>query len=150
MKIENQAQYETAKEQLKKIASSVTSEMEQNTVKQLRDEISEYEREMEWNKEIPMPDSIKPAFHKLKIRPRIVENIQNGLIIPDVNQKRSGIGLVVEVGPGTNEDPMQFKVGDQVLFPAQGSMRYIENGVEYFFINQFDIIGYATLETSQQ
>jgi chaperonin GroES len=149
MKIENQAQYEQAKEQLKKVASSVTSEMDQKTIEQLRKEIQDYEKELEWNKEVPMPDTILPAFHKLKIRPRLVENIQSGLFIPDVNNKRSGIGVIVAVGPGTNEDPMQFKVGEQVLFPAQGSMRYIENGVEYFFINQFDIIGYATLETSE-
>ncbi|MBP3898714.1 MAG: co-chaperone GroES, partial [Mogibacterium sp.] len=51
---------------------------------------------------------------------------------------------VLAVGPGTEDEPMQLKVGDIVIFSRYGGSELKYKGVEYTIINQKDIL--ATIE----
>lgn len=146
MKINNDAELKDAIERLKQLsAKGSTSSHEIALIQELRNDISIYEKVKEIYSQTQPIKSLKPAFHKLKIIP-LMEEANPSILIPVADRKHKNIGVIVEVGPGTPEDPMQFKAGQQVLFPIAGNLKHTENGIEYFFINQFDIIAYSDEE----
>lgn len=146
MKINTEAEHKDAVDRLKQLsAKGSTSSHELAVVQELRRDISVYEKVKEISSQLQPIKSLMPAFHKLKIIP-LMEEENPYILIPVADRKHKNIGVIVEVGPGTPEDPMQFKKGQQVLFPIAGNLKHTENGIDYFFINQFDIIAYSDEE----
>ena len=52
----------------------------------------------------------------------------------------SGIAEVLAVGPGTQDDPMELKVGDKVIFSPYGGTEIKYGGEEVVVMNHRDIL----------
>ena len=44
------------------------------------------------------------------------EKTASGIVLPGSAQEKPQIAEVLAVGPGTQDDPMELKVGDKVIF----------------------------------
>jgi len=92
----------------------------------------------------------------MKIRPIgenvVVERLEedtvraSGLIIPDVAQEKSQLGVVVGVGPGSVTDtgervPMEVAVGDTVVFSKFGNNEIKVRDESFILLRESDIFG---------
>jgi len=92
----------------------------------------------------------------MKIRPIgenvVVERLEedtvraSGLIIPDVAQEKSQLGIVVGVGPGSVTDtgervPMEVSVGDTVVFSKFGNNEIKVRDESFILLRESDIFG---------
>ena len=60
---------------------------------------------------------IKPLADRVLVEPSAAETkTASGIIIPDTAQEKPQKGKVIAVGPGTKENPVTLKVGDQILY----------------------------------
>ena len=58
-------------------------------------------------------------------------------------ERKTFIGKVVAVGPGTSEVKMEVKVGDEVLYGKYAGTEINVDGTDYLIMKQSDIL--ATL-----
>jgi Co-chaperonin GroES (HSP10) len=69
--------------------------------------------------------SIRPLADRVVIEPAVAEQkTASGIIIPDTAKEKPQRGIVVAVGPGTKENAVTLKIGDNVFTantPAQNS-----------------------------
>jgi chaperonin GroES len=72
------------------------------------------------------------------------EKTEAGLLLSGSAKEKPQQAEVLAVGPGTEEEPMELKVGDIVVFSRYGGSELKYHGVEYTIINQKDIL--ATIE----
>lgn len=63
----------------------------------------------------------------------------SGIIIPDSAKEKSQQGKVVAVGKGTEEEPMEVKVGDSVMYGKYSGTEIQHEGNDYMIMNQSDI-----------
>ncbi|TAK58697.1 co-chaperone GroES [Patescibacteria group bacterium] len=94
--------------------------------------------------------SIRPLSDRVVIKPLSAEEAGSrtlsGIIIPDTAKEKPEQGKVVAVGPGKwDEDgekriPVSVKIGDKVMFSKYGYSEVKVNGVEYFIVNESDIL----------
>ncbi|MBI2165020.1 MAG: co-chaperone GroES [Chloroflexi bacterium] len=69
----------------------------------------------------------------------------SGLVIPDTAKEQPQEGEIVAVGPGRVTDegkkiPLELKVGDKVIFAKYAGSEIKEDGVEYLFLRESDIL----------
>lgn len=93
---------------------------------------------------------IHPLHDRVVIKPLSPEEAGSrtlsGIIIPDTAKEKPEQGKVVAVGPGKwDEDgekriPVSVKVGDKVMFSKYGYDEIKINGVEYFIVNESNIL----------
>ena len=93
---------------------------------------------------------IRPLSDRVVIKPLSAEEAGtrtlSGIIIPDTSKEKPEQGKVVAVGPGKwDEDgekriPVSVKIGDKVMFSKYGYSEVKVNGVEYFIVNESDIL----------
>jgi len=67
-----------------------------------------------------------------------------GIIIPDTAQEKTQQGVVVEVGPGTEKEPITVKPGQKVMYDKYAGTQVKINGEEHLILKVADII--ATVE----
>ena len=67
-----------------------------------------------------------------------------GIIIPDTAQEKTQQGVVVEVGPGTEKEPITVKPGQKVMYDKYAGTQIKINGEEHLVLRMSDII--ATVE----
>jgi chaperonin GroES len=61
--------------------------------------------------------TIKPLADRVLVVPAAAETkTSSGIIIPDTAKEKPQKGTVAAVGPGTKDNPITVKVGDQVLY----------------------------------
>ena len=61
--------------------------------------------------------NIKPLADRILVEPAAAETkTSSGIIIPDSAKEKPQKGKVVAVGPGTKDNPVTLKVGDDVLY----------------------------------
>ena len=61
--------------------------------------------------------AIKPLADRVVIEPAAAEQkTASGIIIPDTAKEKPQQGKVVAVGPGTKDNTMTLKVGDNVIY----------------------------------
>ena len=61
--------------------------------------------------------NIKPLADRVLIEPKEAETkTASGLFIPDTAKEKPQQGVVVAVGNGKKDEPMELKVGDVVLY----------------------------------
>lgn len=61
--------------------------------------------------------NVKPLSDRVLIQPTPAEEVTvAGIIIPDSAKEKPLRGTVLAVGPGTKDEEMQLKVGDQVFY----------------------------------
>ena len=60
---------------------------------------------------------IRPLADRVLIEPKEAETkTASGLYIPDTAKEKPQQGVVIAAGPGKKDEPMEVKVGDQVLY----------------------------------
>jgi len=63
-----------------------------------------------------------------------------GIIIPDTAQEKTQQGVVVEVGPGTEKEPITVKPGQKVMYDKYAGTQIKINGEEHLVLRMSDII----------
>lgn len=88
---------------------------------------------------------LKPLQDRVLIQPAEVENIRaSGIIIPDTAKEKPQRGIIIAVGPGKKDEPMQLKEGDQVLYGKFAGTEISVEGKTYMFMRQADV--FTTIE----
>ena len=90
-----------------------------------------------------------PSGDRLLVQPDIAEDEKtaSGFIIPDSARKeKPERGTVIAVGEGKRTDkgdvlPMQYSIGDKVVFSKYGYQEVMIDDVEYYIIDAKDILG---------
>ncbi|BDD09693.1 10 kDa chaperonin [Fulvitalea axinellae] len=83
----------------------------------------------------------KPLGDKVLIEPAPAEvKTASGLYIPDTAKEKPLQGKIVAVGPGTKDEPMTVKVGDQVLYGKYSGTEVNYEGVDYLIMKESEIL----------
>lgn len=84
---------------------------------------------------------IKPLADRVVIEPREAETqTASGIFIPDKAQEKPQQGKVVAAGPGKKDEPMEVKVGDNVLYGKYAGTEVTVDGKKYLIVKQSDIL----------
>jgi chaperonin GroES len=88
-----------------------------------------------------MSFGIKPLGEKVVIkRLEAEEKTQSGIVLPGQAKEKPQIAEVVAVGPGTEDDKMELKVGDFVIFSQYAGTQVKYLGDEYTILSQKDVL----------
>jgi len=84
---------------------------------------------------------IKPLADRVLIEPMAAEQkTASGIIIPDTAKEKPQRGKVVAVGKGTKDEPMELKVGDEVLYGKYAGTEISIDGKDYLIMRQSDVL----------
>ena len=84
---------------------------------------------------------IKPLGARVVIKQLdALEKTEGGLILSGSAKEKPQQAEVVAVGPGTEDEKMELKVGDIVVFSRYGGNELKYKGEEYTIIEQKDIL----------
>ncbi|MCR3569401.1 co-chaperone GroES, partial [Salmonella enterica subsp. enterica serovar Montevideo] len=64
----------------------------------------------------------------------------SGLYIPDTAKEKPSEGKVLAVGPGKKDEPMEVKVGDEVIYGKYSGTEVTVDDVKYLIVKQSDIL----------
>ena len=64
----------------------------------------------------------------------------SGLYIPDTAKEKPQQGVVIAAGPGKKDEPMEVKVGDQVLYGKYAGTEVTVEDKKYLIVKQSDIL----------
>ncbi len=85
--------------------------------------------------------SIKPLADRVLVLPMAAETkTASGIIIPDTAKEKPQKGTVVAVGPGTKDEKMTLKVGDDVLYGKYSGTELKLDGNDYLIMRESDIL----------
>ncbi|MDE5728295.1 MAG: co-chaperone GroES [Duncaniella sp.] len=86
--------------------------------------------------------NIKPLADRVLILPSPAEEVTAaGIIIPDSAKEKPLKGEVIAAGPGTKEEEMILKAGDQVLYGKYAGTEVTLDGTAYLIMRQNDVLG---------
>ena len=84
---------------------------------------------------------IQPLADRVLVEPAAAETTTaSGIIIPDNAKEKPQKGTVVAVGPGTKENPITVKVGDQVLYGKYAGTELQHEGKDYLIMKENDLL----------
>ena len=84
---------------------------------------------------------IKPLADRVLVEPSAAETkTASGIIIPDSAQEKPQKGKVIAVGPGTQENPITLKVGDNILYGKYSGTELKHEGNDYLIMKESDIL----------
>ena len=83
---------------------------------------------------VPLADRV--ALKQLEAE----EKTKSGIILSAGSQEKPTEGVIVAVGPGTKDEPMELKVGDKVVFSKYGGTEIKYQGEEYTIMHQSEIL----------
>ena len=84
---------------------------------------------------------IQPLADRVLIEPAAAETkTSSGIIIPDTAKEKPQKGTVDAVGPGTKENPVTVKVGNEVLYGKYAGSELQLEGVDYLMMKENDIL----------
>lgn len=84
---------------------------------------------------------IKPLADKVLVEPKEAETkTASGLYIPDTAKEKPQEGKVIAAGPGKKDEPMEVKVGDEVLYGKYAGTEVTVEGKKYLIVKQSDIL----------
>ncbi len=85
--------------------------------------------------------NVKPLSDRVLILPnQAEEKTAGGLYIPDTAKEKPQQGVVVAVGNGKQDEPMELKVGDNVLYGKYAGTEISHEGVKYLMMRQSDVL----------
>ena len=64
----------------------------------------------------------------------------SGIYIPDTAKEKPQQGKVVAAGPGMKDEPMEVKVGDEVLYGKYAGTEVTVEDKKYLIVKQSDIL----------
>jgi chaperonin GroES len=62
------------------------------------------------------------------------------IYIPDSAKEKPQKGTVIAVGPGTSDNPITVKVGDQVLYGKYSGTELNHEGTDYLMMKESDLM----------
>ena len=68
------------------------------------------------------------------------ERTASGIVLPGTAQEKPQMAEIMAVGPGTEEEKMELKVGDKVVFSQYAGTDIKYGGEEYSIMSQRDIL----------
>ena len=84
---------------------------------------------------------IKPLADRVLVEPSAAETkTASGIIIPDTAQEKPQKGKIVAVGPGTKENPITLKIGDNILYGKYSGTELKHAGIDYLIMRESDIL----------
>ena len=84
---------------------------------------------------------IHPLADRVLVEPAAAETkTASGIIIPDTAQKKPQKGKIVAVGPGTKENPITLKVGDNILYGKYSGTELKHEDSDYLIMRESDIL----------
>ena len=87
---------------------------------------------------------IKPLADRVLVEPKEAETkTASGLYIPDTAKEKPQQGVVIAVGPGKKDEPMELKAGDVVLYGKYAGTEVSDEDKKYLIMKQSDVL--ATL-----
>ncbi|MCI6819960.1 MAG: co-chaperone GroES [Clostridiales bacterium] len=88
-----------------------------------------------------MSFGIKPLGTRVVIkRIEAEEKTASGIVLPGSAQEKPQMAEVLAVGPGTEDEKMELKVGDKVIFSQYAGTDVKYGGEEVSIMNQRDIL----------
>ena len=64
----------------------------------------------------------------------------SGLFIPDSAKEKPQQGVIIAVGNGKKDEPMELKVGDKVMYGKYSGSEVSFEGKDYLIMRQSDVI----------
>lgn len=84
---------------------------------------------------------IKPLADRVVIEPKEAQTkTASGLYIPDTAKEKPQQGTIVAAGPGKKDEPMEVKVGDEVLYGKYAGTEVSVDDKKYLIVKQSDIL----------
>jgi len=78
---------------------------------------------------------------KVLVQPSAAEEkTASGIIIPDTAKEKPQQGTVVMVGADKQDEPMEIKVGDVVLYGKYAGQELSIDGADYLLMSQSDVL----------
>lgn len=81
------------------------------------------------------------------------EQMYGNIVIPDLGKEKPEMGKVVAIGPGRMSEfgkyiTVQAKIGEIVLVPKIGTLRFDFEGEEYYIVQDREIL--ATIKEAEE
>ena len=84
---------------------------------------------------------IKPLADRVLVKNDKAETkTASGLIIPEAAQEKTQTAVVVEVGPGTTENPITVKKGNRIMYDKYSGTQVKIDGEDHLILRMSDII----------
>lgn len=84
---------------------------------------------------------IKPLADRVLVEPKEAETkTASGLYIPDTAKEKPQEGKVIAAGPGKKDEPMEVKVGDEVIYGKYAGTEVTVEGKKHLIVKQSDIL----------
>lgn len=84
---------------------------------------------------------IRPLADRVVLEPKEAETrTASGLYIPDNAKEKPQQGIIVAVGPGKKDEPMEVAVGDEVLYGKFAGTEITIEDKKYLILKQSDIL----------
>ena len=84
---------------------------------------------------------LKPLGTRVVVEPKEAETMTaGGLYIPDNAKEKPQQGVIVAVGPGAKDEPMEVKVGDTVIYCKYAGTEVTVENKKYLIVKQSDIL----------
>jgi chaperonin GroES len=84
---------------------------------------------------------IRPLADRVLVEPaEAEEKTASGLYIPDTAKEKPQRGKIIAVGSGKKDEPMELKVGDEVLYGKYAGTEISVDGKEYMMMRQSDVL----------
>jgi len=84
---------------------------------------------------------VKPLADRVLVEPKEAETkTASGLYIPDTAKEKPQQGIVVAVGSGKKDEPMELKAGDTILYGKYAGTEITVDSKEYLIMRQSDVL----------
>jgi chaperonin GroES len=84
---------------------------------------------------------VRPLADRVLIEPNAAEEkTASGIIIPETAKEKPQKGTVIAVGPGTEDEKMEVKKGDVVLYGKYSGTELTIEGKDYLIMKQSEIL----------
>ena len=84
---------------------------------------------------------IKPLADRVLVQPKEAETkTASGIYIPDTAKEKPQQGKVIAVGPDKKDEPMEVKVGDEVIYGKYAGTEVTVENEKYLIVKQSDIL----------
>lgn len=88
-----------------------------------------------------MSFGIKPLGNRVVIkRVEAQETTASGIVLPGQAKEQPQMAEVIAVGPGTEDEKMELKVGETVIFSQYAGTEIKYQGTEYTILSQKDVL----------